>query len=487
MKKIKIMLCLQKGKILPSKRCQPAPTGRTADQMALSFSSTITTTVPYRLPPLPMANRAAAEKVKGENLPCRNPLSLSKVQPDMISKPKTTLNIHRVRQIAGVSTTFFLTLAACPTSVFGLGIALPDQDAFATARGNAFVATANNPSAIFYNPAGISQLDGVNFSLGGYGLVYSDRYTGPGGSVNAKTEWTAIPQGFSTFTLPRYNLSFGFGIYSPYGLRMNWPTTAPFVPAGETGQITYLRGAGIISWQIAPFVSIAAGPNLNYSEADLKEFPGFVNHFRGRATDAGYSAGVLFHPAEQHYVGVTYRSATEMNYNGHATAPIPPFTANTAASADFHFPATVAFGYSFRPNEHWNFEADANWSDWSTLRNVQVAPLPENLTFNWSSSWMLDFGVTRYLPGGLRVSGGYMYSENSVPDSNFNPLVPDSDRHIFSVGVGQTRGKFSWDAAYQFAWGPPRNVGGDATAGGLPDGKYEFVSHALTINLGYHF
>src|SRR5687768_12191734 len=45
-----------------------------------------------------------------------------------------------------------------PASSFALGIRIADQDARATARGNAFTATADNPSAIYYNPAGITQL-----------------------------------------------------------------------------------------------------------------------------------------------------------------------------------------------------------------------------------------------------------------------------------------------------------------------------------------
>jgi hypothetical protein len=48
------------------------------------------------------------------------------------------------------------------------GFRLPDQDAFATARGEAFVATADNASAIYYNPAGISELKGWNFRAGIY-------------------------------------------------------------------------------------------------------------------------------------------------------------------------------------------------------------------------------------------------------------------------------------------------------------------------------
>jgi long-chain fatty acid transport protein len=406
----------------------------------------------------------------------------------MVIHANLTLLRTRKTLIAGFAAALFLGVARGPSPVFGLGLALPDQDAFATARGNAFVATANDPAAVFYNPAGISQLEGANFSAGAYGIVYGDRYSGAAGSVDSKTLWSVVPQVFSTLTLSNYNLSFGFGTYSPYGLRMEWPASAPFLVGGETGQITYLRVAGVIAWQIAPSLSVAAGPNLNYSEADLKEFPGFVNHFRGRATDAGYTAGLLFHPLERHFFGLTYRSATDMNYNGHATVLAPPFNANTAASADFHFPDTLAAGYSYRPNTNWNFEGDVNWTDWSGLKTVAGVPFAaDTLNLNWTPSWIVDIGVTRYLGSDWRISGGYMYSENSVPDANFNPLIPDSDRHIFSFGVGRTCGRFSWDAAYQLGWGPSRSVGGDTTAFGTPDGKYEFLSHALTINIGYHF
>jgi len=396
------------------------------------------------------------------------------------------MKLHHSTQIALLATALFWA-AASPTPVFGLGMALPDQDAFATARGNAFVATADDPAAVFYNPAGISQLPGANVSLGVYGIVDSDRYTGANGSsVNDKTQWAAIPQFFSTFSLSNYNLTFGFGTYSPYGLRMDWPAKAPFVADGETGQITYMRFAGVVAWQITPTFSVAAGPTLNYSEVELTEHPGFVNHFAGHATDAGYTAGLLFQAAEHHFLGLTYRSATEMNYNGHVTALAPPFTASVASSADFHFPATLAFGYSYRPNERWNFESDLNWTDWSGLKSVPGIPYKaDTLNFNWTPSWMLDFGATRYLGSDWRISGGYMYSMNSVPDGNFNPLIPDSDRHIFSIGVGKKCGRFSWDAAYQLGWGPARSLSSDAYS--QANGTYKFFSDALAINIGYHF
>jgi len=64
---------------------------------------------------------------------------------------------------------FSLVLTAAmfsPLSVFGLGIRIADQDPATKVRGNAFTATADNPSAIYYNPAGITQLEGNNVSVG---------------------------------------------------------------------------------------------------------------------------------------------------------------------------------------------------------------------------------------------------------------------------------------------------------------------------------
>jgi len=398
---------------------------------------------------------------------------------------------HR-SQIAGLlSLVSFIGLIACPNSLFALGTATPDQDAFATARGNAFVATADDPAAIFYNPAGISQLDGANISLGAYGIVYGSSYKGQFGSIDSKTELAVLPQVFSTWSLPKYNLTFGLGTYSPYGLRVEWPDNSPLSFAGQTGEIDYYTLNPVVAYQILPTLSIAAGPTLNYSEADIKLNEGFlgnpfVDHFRGRDTDAGFNAGILWHPWEQHSFGVTYRSATDMNYTGHATALVPPFTASIPSTANFHYPQSVAAGYSYRPTTNWNFETDATWSDWNCLQVVTVDPQPESLALDWHPSWMFDFGATRYLGDGWRVSGGYMYSMNSVPNNTFNPLVPDSDRHIFSVGVGKKYDHFSWDVAYQLGWGPSRNVNNDNYFS-VAEGSYEFLSHAITINFGYHF
>jgi long-chain fatty acid transport protein len=401
-------------------------------------------------------------------------------------------------QITGLFPLFCLLCGlAHPGSVFALGIRLPDQDAFATARGNAFAATANDPSAIYYNPAGLTQLEGMNLSVGMYGITLASRYTGPTQSINSQQEWAALPRTFTTLSLTNYHLAFGLGVYEPYGLSMEWPHKAPWLKPPSTqsssGEIDYIRVNPVVAWQPCDTFSIAAGVMLDYSQAELEtdfngppyNIPGTTLH--GRDTDVGFNAAILWHPLPQHSFGLLYRSATDMDYNGHVSfqgLPLP----SQQARLNFHLPQTVTGGYSYRPTTNWNLEVDADWTDWSSLRDttIQTGTGPIGaLDFNWKPSSMYEFGVTRYFGSGWRASAGYMYSENSVPDSYFMATIPDSDRHLFSVGLGQTCKHLTWDAAYQLGIGPSRSVSGDTNP--AYNGSYEFLSNALSFDIGWHF
>ena len=93
------------------------------------------------------------------------------------------MNDRRTRRIR--STLLACAAALAPLSALALGIRIPDQDAAATARGEAFAATADNPSAIYYNPAGITQLDGQNIRLGFYGMDLGSHFKN--GATSADT------------------------------------------------------------------------------------------------------------------------------------------------------------------------------------------------------------------------------------------------------------------------------------------------------------
>ena len=135
------------------------------------------------------------------------------------------------------------------------GFGLADQDAFATARGEAFVATADNPSAIYYNPAGITQLEGNNLRGGIYGIYLDPSYSPPSSAPNSGNTYhssdnlAAVPQLFYTHTLKNLPLSFGLGVYAPYGGNMSWPQDTGFRSVAISGSLKYFTINPVVAIQ----------------------------------------------------------------------------------------------------------------------------------------------------------------------------------------------------------------------------------------------
>ncbi len=418
-------------------------------------------------------------------------------------------------------TLLIVLLAFCGCAASATGFRLPDQDAFATARGEAFAATADNASAIYYNPAGLTQLEGHNLRGGVYGLYYHPEFTSPssGREFEGREDLTAIPQIFYAYSPKTIPLAFGIGFYSPYGLASEWDQDTGFRTLGYKGSINYYTINPTVAWEPVQNLSVAAGLRVNYASLDLRQ--GIVwpaqqydtLRFKGDGWQVGYDVGVLWKPHEKVAVAAVFKSSTSFTLDGNTSyynsVPFPPGVPpqfqvpafpeqNVSAKTDFDFPLNAVFGISYRPTTNWNFEFNADYTDWSSLGTLTVKQehgfpglLPQDipLVLNWKPSWYYEFGATRYLEGGWSVSAGYIFNENSVPDAHYNPLVADLDRHFFSVGAGYKYKGLDVDLAYQFGYGPERHVTGSAPSavGQTANGTYEFLSHAVFLTVGWRF
>jgi long-chain fatty acid transport protein len=408
------------------------------------------------------------------------------------------------------------------------GFALPDQDAFATARGEAFVATADNPSAIYYNPAGITQLPGSNLRGGVYGIYLDTSYSPPpsdpnyGQTYHSSENLAAVPQFFYTQTLKNLPLSLGLGIYAPYGGNMSWPDNLPngggFRSVAISGSLKYITINPVVAVKLLPSLSVGGGAMVNYGKINMYQgltsyatpLANFFN-FTGDGWSVGYNAGILWQPIDQISFGATFRSSASLNFQGNTDFQLQsnPNYYNPAqrdASASFTFPLTTVLGVSYRPTPKWNIEFDANYTGWDSFDTVTIQQSPPPLkspfntdnsvpvTLDWQASWMYEFGVTRYFDSGWHVSAGYVFNENSVPDAYYTPLAADMDRHFFSIGTGFKGKTFDFDITYQFGYGPTHTVTGSSPStkpanfsGQSADGNYDFISHAVMLTVGMHF
>ena len=369
----------------------------------------------------------------------------------------------------------------------------------------AVVATADNPSAIYFNPAGITQLQGENLRLGVYGIDLDPSYhsSNPGGiSSDNENKLHAIPQFYYTFTKPDAIWSFGLGSYSPFGLGAEWPQDAGFRQVGYESSLTMLALNPVIALKLSPTLSIGGGPILDYANTDLRLglSPGFSPvgdglAFKGDGYAAAYNLGIRWQPVQQLAFGVTFRSGTTIDLRGHTSDFVTGlFSEQTSAHTELPLPMKAIFGVSYRPTDKWNFEFDADYTDWSvekTLTVQQTQPTAVSapgttigLPLNWQPSWYYEFGGTRYFDNGWHLSAGYIYNENSVPNANYTPLVADLDKQFVSVGVGHKGKKFDFDVAYQFGYGTSTVFN---TPGYPANGNYTYISHAIAISCEYHF
>lgn len=405
----------------------------------------------------------------------------------------------------------------CAGRIFANGFSLLDQDAFAAGRGEAFVATADNPSAIYYNPAGIAQLDDNNLRGGIYGIYLNPTFSPLGSAPNSGDTYhssyrlAAVPQGFYTHTFNGAPLSAGLGVYAPYGGSISWPQDTGFRTVATQGSLFYLTINPVVALKLPYGFFIGAGVMANYVDLEMEQGllasqtpPNFFR-FRGDGWSTGGNFGLLWQPIKEISVGATVRGVTQVTLDGHTTVEEQPIIRTTSLPAhmDLDFPWTAVGGFSYRPRPKWNIEFDANWTEWrsfetTTLYQEGTTPfgvkqnIPVNL--NWRNSWTYEFGATRYFNENWHASAGYIFNENSVPNQNYSPLAADLNRHFFSIGAGYTGKIIDFDVAYQFGYGPshtvtdskPSSVPG-LYAGQNANGKYGFISNALMVSVGVHF
>ncbi len=434
----------------------------------------------------------------GETAVNQSVLKMNNMKMNLLLEEKWNLNLLRRGSFGRFTALSFCVLLFHANHAGAVGFRLPNQDPEAIARGNAFVATADDPAAIYYNPAGITQLDGQNASAGLYLISASTKFESPTGATGqTRSEFQAVPQFYYVDAPKDFPLAFGVGVYVPFGLSVDWGSSPPFRNVAQNGSLLFATVNPTVAWRITPELSVAVGPTINYSRVDFNHgiaVPGDQFHFVGDDYSFGFTGGVLWQPCQYVSFGANYRYFSDMDYKGHSTAyPYPFPSAETTAS--LKFPQSVDGGISFRPTTNWNIEFDLDWTDWqvekqATFQNIAGGG-SATLPLNYKSGFMYDFGVTRMLPKGYFVSIGYIYSENSSPNQYFDPLIPDSDLHLGSIGFGHKGAHWGWAASYTLAINPSHHVSGSAFDGGAPgalvDGTYHSMNNALNASISLKF
>lgn len=376
-----------------------------------------------------------------------------------------------------------MLVGAMPSTALAAGYYLPNQDAFATARGNAFVATADSAAAVHYNPAGLTQLSKPEVQVGIYSIVLGNDATVAGQSTEAKNELQAAPH---LYYAQPYNdrLSFGFGLNSPFGLGTDWGRSNNFSPVVTEARLLFASGTSAVAYKLTDQLSLGASVSVNYADLTLEQGLGAPeSYLRFKGDDIGFSGafGARWQPSEQHAFGLIYSSKSTFNLSGKTQSNLP--ISDSSSQLDFMTPARIAGGYSYRPAPGWNIEANVEWLDWDSLNSLTLESNSvggsKEIPFDWKSSFIYELGASYTTPEGYIFSAGYDFNQNSQPDTYFTPGVSDADRHWLNFGFGRKCAGYSWMLAYQFGYSN-RTV--DGAINPLANGKYESRHNALIFS-----
>jgi long-chain fatty acid transport protein len=388
-----------------------------------------------------------------------------------------------------------IVIGAPVPELFALGFRNPDQGAAATAQGNAFVAQADDATAVYYNPAGLTQIKGTEIDSGG-DLSFPDDKLKGGGSGAKMNTMSLIPHLYATtdFGMTNSPWRFAIGVNVPFGSESEYSQSGPFSNLVTKASMQVFNIQPTVAYKFNEHLSLGAGLNVYDAYTALNSHALTEDghfHFDGGGVAVGGTAGLMWKITPQHTVGVVYRSPFTVNFKGPAQLNVPSYSIkeSSGGQASMRFPQTIAAGYAFRPVPKLKLEADVEWTDWQPLHQLTLhapnSPLVNGkvIPFNWMDSFLYEFGAQYDVNQHWKVRGGYIYSTDTVPNSSFSPSVPDSTRHVFSVGVGYATTRFTIDAVYQYTIAEDRTVNNGSAA----DGTWQISNNSVMVTTGLKF
>ncbi|HSA95880.1 MAG TPA: outer membrane protein transport protein [Acidobacteriota bacterium] len=423
-----------------------------------------------------------------------------------------------------------LALAAVlATGLFANGLNLNGFGARATAMGGAYVSLADDVTAVFWNPAGLTQLKKGTFGLAGDLLIPKSTYGF--GPFSMQTTSKKYPAGLLGYFQPiGNNIVVGVGAYTLSGLGAEWDNPGleaallgAALPGGYVANppldaykwrsfIGSVTLAPSIAFKLGEYVSLGASFNINYGFFKTDQWaeynviavgPPTILFNLGQASmdikGWGYGAtvGLMVKPSDMISFGATYRLQSKLKLKGTTSIenlPLinPAFPDTSDAELDAISPMWLAGGVSVKPMDNLTLAFDLQWTNWKKLDVLTVRLLNETwnnflkltentLDLQWTDQIQIRAGI-EYVMGNFALRGGYYHDPAPAPDATLNILIPSFDYNSIAGGFGYKTGGLSLDFTLEYLMGKDRTV----TAGAMP-GNYAMNILVPVVGLSYSF
>ncbi|MFU8806104.1 MAG: OmpP1/FadL family transporter [Bradymonadaceae bacterium] len=417
--------------------------------------------------------------------------------------------MNKVKIIAGLAAA--VALVGFGDSAHAAGFANTAQSG--TATGMAGVATANpdEPNSNFYNPAAMTFRDEINVYIGPTFILPSVDYTSPQGVEDQTEPAFFYPPNLNVSVPLGENFAAGVGVTLPWGLAITWPENWL---GRETFVSQDLRTLNInpnFAYRLSDIdLSFAAGTQIIRS--DIQQSRAFVPRdgddmavmLGGVGHGVGGTFAVMYQPLSTVTLGLNYRSAVKINFDGHVHfrgvegTPFEQVMIDQAISTSLTVPHVLNVGVGWNAMESLFVGLDVNYMTWSTYDKVEInyatqspegPPTAEHPTgpptvahSDWNDAIAVRLGAEFEVVENLKLRTGFAYDMTPVPAETAGPSLPDNNRYVIGAGAGYTWNGIRSDLGYNLIIIEERVVDN-----GNADGTYQMSAHVIGFNVGYGF
>lgn len=319
-------------------------------------------------------------------------------------------------------------------------------------------AVVDDASACVLNPAGLLLIKQNQFDIGILSLFSETKYSNSSASSKRENTFAIIGDLYFAVVPEKTNIRFGFGITSPYGQKTQWDKSfteavwAYSVP--YHGEMKFVTFSPSIAFALNEKISIGCGVDIHNSTIKTKQSvpwsfitgtPDGIAVLKGDDVSTALRFGIHYHK-EAHSLGFVWNSPFEMNYSGSFAMtnmpeppPFPDIKSYVNSSFIIKFPEIYSLGYRWK-GTRLSIQLGTEFVRYSCLKSIRVDAGPDSFLIpeiekDWKDVLTYSAGLRYRVNSKCDITAGISFIETPVPDRTFEPLLPDANRFIYTVGT----------------------------------------------------
>ncbi len=393
------------------------------------------------------------------------------------------------------------------------GFALIEQGG--SGMGNAYAggsAVAEDASTIFFNPAGMTYIEGTQ-AVGALHLISPNAEFNDKGSIKAfgvpprgdegsdAGDLAFVPNIY-LMTEINPNIKIGIGVSAPFGLKTEYDDEWVGRFQANKSEVKTININPSMAFKVNDKLSFGAGVSAMRAEATLTRQ---VNRVIASETDVeikgndwgfGFNLGAIYQATEDTRIGLAYRSKVEQELEGRSKSPLVA-ALNTKVKADLTLPETFSISAFSQLNDTWDLMGDVTWTRWSRFKTLRIDfanATPDSVTSeNWENTMRYSVGVNYNYNDAIKLRAGLAYDEEAIKDEFRTARIPGNDRKWVSLGASyQITPASKFDIGYSHLFLSDAKVDDDQTSAaegfngrllGDFEGSVDILSFQYTYNL----